>query len=147
MSLLTWTWRVLPSDQVQPASWVKSDSTMRLSCWLRQWSRRLETADNVTQTKNRAMLLARDSTTSCVSKPNGRSRSSNSSTLCCTSPREPAGSRARDWDTILSSHWTMSSSTLRQASSSASTPTTTETHTHTTLCISLLTAILKMRTV
>jgi len=119
VSLLTWTWRVLPAKKVN-SFW-----TMFLSSPVCQRSRRLMTADNVIQRKNSAMLLARDSTTSCVSKPKGRKISLKSSSPCRIWSWEPAESKARDWDTILSSSWTTSSTD--DSSSSASTPTITET--------------------
>jgi len=119
MSLLIQTLRVAPERKV------KSFWTMSLSCWLRHWSRRLMSAANVIQMKYRARLLARSTTTSLVCKPNGLKISSISSTLRWTWPLESAGSKARDWDTILSSHWT--TSPTHDSSSSASIPTTTET--------------------
>jgi len=116
MSLLTWTVRVAPEKKV------KSDWRMSLSCRLRHWSRRLMSADNVIQMKYRARLLARSTTTSLVCTPNGRKRSFSSSTSLCTWARSSAESKARDWDTILSSHWTTSST--NHSANSASIPTT-----------------------
>jgi len=125
VSLLTRTGRVVPSGRVLPARKVNRFLTMSLSCPVHQWSRSLMTADNVMQRKNSAMLLARDSTTSCVSKPKGRKISLKSLSPCRIWSWEPAGSEARDWDTILSSHSTTSSTKL--SFSSASMPTITET--------------------
>jgi len=102
---------------------------MSLSCLARQWSRRLSTADNVIQVKKRARPLSRDSATSCVSEPKGPKISLKSASRCCVWHGELVESKSRDWDTILTSHST-TSSTLR-SSSSAFTRTTTETHPHT----------------
>ena len=101
---------------------------MSVSCPVHQWWRRLMTADNVIQLKKTAMLLARNSITSRVSKPKRRNSAFSSSTLCCIWTTEQAGSKSRDLSTILSSHST-TSSTLRSFSS-ASTRTTTETRTN-----------------
>ena len=114
MSLLTWS-------RLEPERRRKSDWTMSLSRRLCHWSRRLISADNVRQVKNRARLLAFCTTSSLVCKPSGRKISSNCSHNWCCSSAETF----LHCETILSSV-TVTSST-EDSRSSARMPITTET--------------------
>ena len=104
---------------------VKSDCTMSRSSPLVHWSRRLKSAESVMQMKYRARLWTRSNTTSLAWTWKRLKAALKSSSSCCIWPSEPVGSNARDWNTIVSSHWT--TLPTDNSSSSASRPTTTTT--------------------